>query len=203
MSPDDQQAQLDALLQDFPHHCSIIASPMKIKRDLYNCFMFALNLHDNAHAQQVTDKRNLPLDHLPYLVQEGGITLLESPMEPVTGDVVYYVSRFDGRNLPVRAHHAGLVSSVGDQVMITSKWGRGNGNCIWLHPLEEVPATYEDANNGITAIFFRPDREKLKAIAKKTLEEEIAYHEILRQQDEVLGTNLYSLSVGETSSPTI
>jgi hypothetical protein len=174
MSHNDQQHQLDALNLERQHQCQIIATPLQIGAELFNCFEFALGLHTNLDVRQLREKHRLSLDHLALLVDRECVALLAST-NATPGDVVYYLDEYDGQTIPNRAKHAGIILLANNETVIESKWGRKNDEHIWRHPLNEVPAVYEDHQQGITVLCFRPNKEKLEQFAKEVFSDETEY----------------------------
>lgn len=180
--PLDQQLQaLQLLKKEVNVICEIIACPMQTKEELFNCFMFAADLHDDSNAQLLTDKRQLPLEHPLTLVQQDCMREI-SREEIICGDLVYYLKRKRFTEIPNDSHHAGKVFSRDKELIIISKWGRFNHHCIWLHALEAVPSSYEDYDHDITVRFFRPDPSKMKALAKDVFEREVSYLKKMEDQ---------------------
>lgn len=152
--------KMEELRQLSSHSCRPLASQPINEDSNYNCHAYSLGIHENRAV--LFFKRDIFRGSMEQgwfnfsSVAEKCLTPISSS-DVQSGDVVFYLKQQTSNVKRMNVIHSGRVK---ENNLIISKWGINSH--IWEHPLEEVPAIYEDTNGDISAAYFQIRPSDLK-----------------------------------------
>ena len=121
-------SKLEKLKQQYEHSVSIVPSAIPLRE--FNCFEYALGLHEIAIYRDMKKKLTYAGFGSVFCNSYFMRWLLDKKLISKHGDLIIYES------IHGNLYHAGILT---DKTRIISKWGPG---CIYNHEQLEVPVEY-------------------------------------------------------------